>query len=68
MNVAGGKLRSGAHPPVLDTSARRPDGAHESSPCQRGIHAPRLGRGQVLLTDRWVRLSRRSSLPTGYPH
>ena len=25
-------------------------------------------RGQVRLTDRWVRLSLRSSLPTGYPH
>ena len=31
-------------------------------------HAPRWGAGFLGPSFRWVRLSLRSSLPTGYPH
>ena len=39
MGSSGGR----AHPPGLAPRARRPSGAHEPLPCQRGIHAPRWG-------------------------
>lgn len=65
MKVAGGKQSEGAHPPDRASDQPRPGGAHEVRP---SVHAPRRGAGTFWLSDRWLRLSRWPSLPTGYLH
>ena len=69
MKGAGGKLRRRSAPTGAGPACPAPQrGAHESRPCQRGVHAPLPGRGQARLADRWVRPALRARLPTGYPH
>ena len=67
MKVAGGQLRSGAHPPGRAPRVPgAPAGRMCHAPCERSGQAPRPGREQVRPANRWVRLALRSRLPTGY--